>query len=550
MKKLENKKEVSFKEYNQSQMILLPPCIEDLIPEIHMSRIVNRIVNGLDYNELILMYPGGGNSSYDPKMLIKVIVYAYLEKVYSGRRIEKLLNENVVFMWLSGNNKPNYRTINRFRSGKLGEIIREVFEGTYKFCEEVGLITYENYFTDGSKFQADANKNKIVWRKNVERYKQAKEAKIKELFEQIDKIIETENKEEENKEDIKAKLVSEEAQDRLNKLIEEMNGMDGKKKKLLKPAKNKLEEWIPQQKRYEEQLEILGDRNSYSKTDTDAIGLRMKDETIKPGYNLMIGTENQVVLNYSVHAKAGDTDCFIEHMEKIEEIDSKYCENIIGDAGFGSEENYRYIEEKGLNNYLKYNTFFQESKKRFTLDLTKKENFIYDNLKDEYICGNERRLIFTKEIEKKTRRGYTQKLLIYECEDCTCCPIKCTKSENRTIQINKRLEGYKWKARLNLNSEKGKVLRSLRSVDVESVFGDIKRNAGFTRFNLRGIYKVSIDIGLVLSAHNIRKAFKKMISENDRLLKSNAIYINNKEFEEQNINFLLFFTITVIFIHK
>src|SRR5271167_4787825 len=106
-----------FKPYTQHQTMVLPPSVEDLIPSNHMVRVVNRMIDGLNLQPLVATYKGGGSSSYHPLMMVKVLVYAYLSKVYSSRYIAKALREDVNYMWLSGMQRPDFRTINGFRSG-------------------------------------------------------------------------------------------------------------------------------------------------------------------------------------------------------------------------------------------------------------------------------------------------------------------------------------------------------------------------------------------------------------------------------------------------
>ncbi len=506
---LSNFKGVFFKEYNQSQLKLLPPSLDELIPAEHISRVINRIIDSMDEWIFMDSYSGGGTSSYHPKMLAKIIVYSYITRIYSGRAMARQLKENVVYMWLSGSTCPDFRTINRFRSERFKAGIRQIFQEVLRYCNKVGLVKYENYFIDGTKMEANANRHKIVWRKNVERHKVRTDEKIEKLLDYIDSLVEEEEREadecERREEEVKEKLGSKESQQALDRIIERLNRLNKEDRRAAKKATAQLKKLIPRQQRYEHQQEILGGRNSYSKTDRDAIGMRMKDEVLRAGYNVMVGTENQVVLNYDVHSQAGDTACFREHMENCLEHNGCLSKNIVGDAGFGSEENYQYLEDKGLGNYLKYNTFYQESKKKFSQDRTKKENFRYDKRKDEYICLSGKRLKFIREEDNYTKLGYKQTLRIYEGVECARCLDKCTTAKYRCIQVNRNLERHKNIARRNLTSELGIALRKMRGVEVETIFGDIKRNFGFSRFNLRGKEKVSIEIGLLCLSHNLKK---------------------------------------------
>jgi transposase len=180
MKKGHNK--VTFKPYTMDQPTLMPPSLEELIPADHLVRVVNRVMDELDLEEVLNEYKGGGTSSYHPRMMLKVLVYAYTQKVNSSRQIAKGLRENVNFMWISGGNRPDFRTINRFRSSVMKEGIEVVFGEVLQYLIEGGYVTLENYFLDGTKIEANANKYKWVWAKSTTKYKARLQEKIQELL--------------------------------------------------------------------------------------------------------------------------------------------------------------------------------------------------------------------------------------------------------------------------------------------------------------------------------------------------------------------------------
>jgi hypothetical protein len=238
--------------------------------------------------------------------------------------------------------------------------------------------------------------------------------------------------------------------------------------------------------------------------------MMMKDGRLLPVYNVQIGTENQFILNYSVHNNAGDSGLFRSHMEKFTEITGIFPESVIGDSAYGSEENYSYCEENGIDAYLKYNMFHKEKEKKYKDDISRKENMIYHASEDEYECANGSRLKFREELNKITSNGFPYTIRRYECENCEGCSfaLLCKKAKgNRTIEVNRKLNYYRWLARRLLDSEQGIILRKRRGIEVESVFGDIKRNMKFNRFSLRGIEKVNCEFGLISIAHNIKKLF-------------------------------------------
>ena len=517
-----NNGQITFKPYAMEQMKLLPPSVEELIPENHLVRVVNRVVDELDINPLLAKYKGGGTSSYHPRMMLKVIVYAYTQKIYSSRKIEKALWENIGFMWIGGGNQPDFHTINNFRGETMKEAVRKVFASMMELLVEEGYVKMENYFVDGTKIGADSNPHKMVWAKKTQKYKERLQKQIEELLNEIDQANEREQEEygEENLEELGANSVV--TAEKLKQKVAEINEQLKEKPqdKVLKKAVKKLErEDLPRLEKYEEQERMLNGRNSYSKTDPDASSLRMKEDRAarkplaRPAYNVQTGTEGQFVVGYSIHQQADDTSCFIPHMQKQEFPQGRKFKNGSGDAGYGSEENYAYLEKLGMGNYFKYNIFHQEQHPPRKPELLEKLRFkstyfSYDQEKDEFICPAQNRMVYIETKPYKSKNDFLSERRIYECLTCSTCPLKpqCTKAKgNRQMQVGFELRRYRQQAKDNLLSEQGIALRKQRSIEVETVFGDIKYNMNFRRFMLRGLKKVEIEWGLVCMAHNLRK---------------------------------------------
>lgn len=505
-----------FKSYEPQQAMLLPPSLEELIPENHLVRVVSKMIEGIDKRILESQYKGGGASAYDPQMLLKVIVYAYTQRVFSSRRIAKGLREDVNYMWLSGMNRPDHRTINRFRGEVMKEVIQEVFYGVVEQLMEEGYIDLDSYFVDGTKIEANANRYQFVWHKSTEKNKAKLQEKAKQLFEEIDEI---EAAEEEKYGEADLEEVGEGKEIDAEKLKEAARKINERLKqkpadKELQKAKKKLEsDFIPRMEKYEGYEKIFEGRNSFCKTDTAATFMRMKEDhmrngQLKPGYNVQMGTENQFIVGYSLHQRPGDTACLIPHLEQVKEQLGMLPKRIVADAGYGSEENYHYLEKEKLENYVKYSWFHKEQKRSWRKQRFRVENWGYDDEKNEYICPANQRLSFTQEINKKTDRGFISTLRVYECHACSSCSLKsaCTRAKgNRCIEVNRTLDRYRDQARSNLHSEQGRKLSVQRNGDVESVFGQLKQNWGFRRFLLKGLEKVNVEWGILSIAHNVAK---------------------------------------------
>ena len=185
---------VTFKPYDMNQL-KLPIDLAIDIPENHLVKIVNRAIERMDLTPLLKKYKGGGTSAYHPLMMLKVLVYAYTQKIYTARKIAKALRENIYFMWLSGKQTPNFRTINMFRSTIMKDIIDEVFIQVMELLLDEGLVHLQDYFLDGTKIESKANKYTFVWKKVVNKNKLKLETKIRALISQIDYLNEQENSE-------------------------------------------------------------------------------------------------------------------------------------------------------------------------------------------------------------------------------------------------------------------------------------------------------------------------------------------------------------------
>jgi transposase len=512
-------KRVVFKPYQMGQIVLLPPSLEELIPEKHLVRVINDLVEEIEIGPILQQYKGGGTSSYHPRMMLKILIYAYTKQIYSSRQIGNALRENIHFMWLGAGNQPDFRTINRFRGQILKECIQPIFAEVITYLAKNKLVQLDRYFVDGTKIEADANKYSFVWKKSTDKYRANLDKNIKELFEKIDALNQAEDAEygEKDLEEVgeESEVNSEELKELAQRLSEKLKGQPKDKK--LKKAIKKLEgDYIPRKEKYERYARLFSGRNSFSKTDTDATFLRMKDDhmrnrELKPGYNIQIGTENQYIIGFSTHQNTTDSPCLNEHLRQVKENLGFLPGKIIADAGYGSEENYLQLEQENIEAFVKYNTFYQEQKKRRKIKEKEKyyaRYFKYDEKRDEFICPQGQRLIYEKTILTKTDNGFASERRIYRGQKCEGCPAReqCTRSKyGRSIQYSARLNRFRQEASKRLTSPEGIQLRSQRLIEAEAVFGLLKNNLKFRRFHLRGKEKVNTEWGLISIAHNMIK---------------------------------------------
>lgn len=489
--------------------MMLPPSLEELIMENHPVRIVNQIIDRINIDPLLKKFKGGGTSSYHPRMLLKVLVYGYLNNTYSSRRMEAALKENIHFMWLAGMNKPDHNTINRFRSERLKDVLKTVFGKVVELLVEAGHLSLSEVFTDGTKIEAQANRYTFVWGNSIKHSKEKMEEQLKELWAYAERVAAEELKNEvpESFAPVSATQVKK-VIDKIDRALEGKPVSKKVKQKLQYAKKN----WPVNMKRYQRQQKILGKRNSYSKTDTDATFMRMKEDhmrngQLKPAYNVQLSSHNQYIVNYSLHQNPTDTTTLKKHLDSFKSIYKTYPRVLVADAGYGSEENYKLLNKHKIEGYVKHNQFDRGQRSK-NFDTFKSDNFSYDEQGGVMICPSGKPMKPIGAYHRTTANGFKQKLTKYQATQCKGCPLReqCHQQKgNRIIEINHRLRKLKEQAHERLTSQRGITYRKRRPADVEPIFGNIKHNKNFKRFMLRGLEKVEIETGLLALAHNLAK---------------------------------------------
>ena len=499
---------LAIKSDNRKQNLLLPPSLDELVPENHMVRVVDAVIDRLDISDILSTYRGGGSSAFNPKMMLKVLVFAYLSNVYSSRRIEDLLRRDIYFMWLAGMKRPDFRTINYYRGKRLKEGFDAVFTQVVRLLHEEGFVSLKVQYIDGTKIESVANKYTFVWRGSVEKYDARLKAKTEALLRQIEQNHAIENQENPAAEELTADEVAE----RVGRIREKIDA-DNLSKEERNALKQIETDAVPRMNRYKEQLETMGSRNSYSKTDPAATFMRMKEDAmlngqLKPGYNVQISTENQFITNFGIYQRPADTLTMISYLESFRTRYGMQSEEIVADSGYGSEENYEYMFRNGMTPYVKYNMFHVEQRRGYRNNPFRVSNLFYNPQDDFYVCPMGQKMKFIRQEKRYTASGYQQTVSVYRASRCEGCPLRgqCHKSKrDRQIEVNHTLDDYKARARELLTSEHGLKHRSNRPIEPEAVFGQIKECGRFRRLRLKGLTGAKIDFGLKALAHNLRK---------------------------------------------
>ena len=512
---------IHFRDYNPKQMILFPQRLDKDIAENDPVRLVDSVIDNLRLDNFKKLYKERGRSPYHPKMMLKAVIYGYMNNLYSCRKIEASLKRDIHFIWLAGYEQPDFNTINRFRN-RVKEEINEVFTQLVIVLAEKGFITLDVEYIDGTKVESKANKYTFVWRKSTEKNRAKLMGRITALLEQIDEAIAQENAEEdENRQSFTPAELKDIAEE-LNRSLENGPAPETREQKDERKVRRKqikqLKEHADKLGEYDEKLRILGDRNSYSKTDPDATFMRMKEDAMnngqtKPGYNLQIGTENQFILDFGLFQTPGDPLTMIPFYKSFHNRYGRLPKIGVSDSGYGSEENYRFMEEAGIEAYVKYNWFHREQRMHYEPNPFSVQALYYNADGDYYVCPMGQHMERVGTTRTKTESGYVTESARYKARRCEGCPLRgsCFKANgDRIIEVNHRLNEYRRKARERLTSEEGIKHRGQRCIEPEAVFGQMKYNMVYKRFRHIGLDKVKMDFAFFAIAFNLKKMCSKM----------------------------------------
>lgn len=469
---------MKFKSYEQHQSTLFPASIDELVSRDHFVRFLDKIIEMLDFNELYNSYSEEGNTAYHPKMLIKILIYAYSIGVRSSRQIASRMLSDIYFMYLSGGQKPNFRTISDFRKNK-GKYFRQYFKEVLQMCRKMGLASLGHVSIDGSKIKANGHKSKNKREKELRREEYLLEEKIRGIINEADQIDRQED--------------DQFGEKRGDELPEEFQD----EKKMLEKIKQAREE-LAERKLKEVNI-----------TDPEAHLMKMNNGGYDVSYNaqLSVDSDKQIITAAEITNEGGDNYQLVPMYEKTVDMnDGEKPKEISTDSGYFSGENYLYLEKNNIDGYVPDCKLKKETDEDGNDKLEKfdRRNFKYDKKKDEYICPERRRLVFRR---NETRKGVKSRL--YVSKDCSGCKyqrecVRKSKEGRRQIQIYEN-DGYKVMMREKLRSEEGKKKYDKRMSTVEPVFAHIKNVMNFRKFMLRGLEKAGYEFTLICLAHNIKK---------------------------------------------
>ena len=491
------------------QLLISEEFAERIIPDNDSVRLLDDIIDEMDLRCIFSAYSNKGRKyATHPRTLLKILVYANMQGILSSRDIESSCKRDINFIWLlNGEEAPNHSEIARFRSQRLSNCADDIFYQLVNKLAYLGEIKFEDLFVDGTKIEANANKYSFVWKKSTNKYETR-------LLDKLDKAyIELRTK---------YMIECENYDELLNELKAQVNFPfvhgRGKRKTELQRDIEQLTEMLNKKRKYEKYQSTFDGRNSFSKTDPDATFMHLKEDhmrnaQLKPAYNLQLAVEGEYITGTDISSERSDQLALIPLLEKMEKNLGKSYHDVTADAGYESEENYTYFENKQQTCYIKPQNYERSKTRKFKNNMALRENMSYDADKDEYTCQNGKKLRAVYAGTRKSKSGFESEITYYECESCEGCPYKksCTRAKgNRKISLSKRFIEQRKQSLENITSPMGILLRTNRSIQSEGAFGTIKENYKFRQFLLRGNKKVSTEITLLAIAYNINKYHHKL----------------------------------------
>ena len=509
----------------EGYQLKLPLNLETIIPVDDSVRLLSQFVEAMDLTDLYSTYERINTVS--PRTLLKIVLYSYMNGDYSSRSMELNCKRDINFMYLlEGKPVPDHATFARFRSIHFAPCAKRILAEMSNLLYELGEISGETIFIDGTKIEACANKYTFVWKKTVTKNQAKLLIKIADLIAECEqlygiRIVHGDTVKMKHVKRLRKKLYALKQEEN----IAFVHGI-GKRKTQLQKSIETLEDYLDRLKGYTKKLHICGKRNSYSKTDPDATFMRMKEDAmgngqLKPAFNLQHGVDSEYIVWLTIGPQPTDTTTLIPFLKETEEYLTFKYQKIIADAGYESEENYVFLDQNQQLAFIKPSNYEISKKRKYRNDIGRIENMKYDEKSDSYICKNGKQLPFTHLRRSKSKTGYISEKNIYQCKECKDCPYKkeCIKGNNcktpieernKVLSVAKTFLKYREEDLERILSDEGILLRINRSIQSEGSFGELKQDMQFRRYLSRGTANVLAESVLLAMAKNVNKLHNKI----------------------------------------
>lgn len=496
-----------------NEKLLFPKDLAEMIPEGSPVRLISNIINQIDISNITALYSdsGEGRKGFNPRMMLKVIIYGYMCNIFSLRGLEEAMTRDAHLIWLASYQTPNYTTISRFKS-KCSPYIKDIFANIVKELVAEGEIELsEDLYIDGTTIRSRAARLKIKWLSNAKRYSEMADEKIQEgvkiLLEQIEEGEETDIPRSHNH------YTVDQARKIADAVARKLNGK--------KPGKAKITEVrkaCDSKEKHDKTIAECNGRCGVSPTDPDCGIMHAKEDgyngNATPNYNVQISTQNQYVTNFDVYDQPSDKEIALDFIDTCIAENGTKPKSAVEDAGYGCEEVYQGLEDRKIEAIVKFPSFDARVSSR------KPKEGEYDKYGwrlapegDTVICPNGKRLNVLRTETQKSRRGFVSETTHMTCNDCKGCPFmsQCQLQKNKNKEIKRKLGNMRQEEIAYQRLTRPENLEKLRrrSLEPEPVFGQIKYNRGYQRFRHFGKTKVRMDLGFLLIAHNLSKLCKK-----------------------------------------
>jgi len=455
-----------------SQIWLMPPSLDEMVSKDNEVRLLSEVMDQLDWSIMESTYYDRGTPAYPPKVMTKILVFAYSKGIRSSRKIEELLQSDVRYMWLAGGLKPDFHTIARFRKDKFDSLIR-LFADSVRLCKSVGLVNLNIAAFDGTKVGANASKRSLYDQKRLD-----KELEVaREILLEAD---ETDAREDAELGDHNGREIPEHLRDAK------------KRKRILEELKKKLDQ---------------SNSKIVSSSDTDCRLMKTRDG-FRPAFNVQaaVDSQHQVVLGMKVTGSENDHGQLPGMLSEVLNNCGMPAVMALADTGYCDEPTLVALEQMGQDALIALGKHPLAAKDN---DLFASKCFLADSERDVLICPAGGELSFSGEYQCGSGR-----YKLYSAHGCGTCSFRnqCVKSGrgSRRVSISCN-ERHRHRMREKLTRPGCKLLYRLRSQIIEPVFGQIKHDRSFRKFLLRGLNGASAEMSLVFLVHNLLKCLKKAI---------------------------------------
>ncbi len=463
----------------------------------------------------------GRKAKVSPYNMAVIVVYGYMIGKGSTRDIEYLTRRDMFLRALLGPiTAIDHSTIDRFITKNL-DAIEDLFYQVVRKIGEHGELSKSFVFQDGTKIESRAGKYTFVWKRCLEK-NIGKTIKRMIGYCQRAKGLGLLSTEAAVNEDTCFSFLSSiisgySEQDLLQALKSTGRGRGHKADPVNKLLKEAVAD-IQKLKEQENRMVLIGDgRKSLSKTDTDATFMRMKEDymgngQLKPAYNIQNAVDSGYIVGSTISSDRTDYSTCIPTMETLnEKLDWSYS-SYVADSGYDCNENFRYLEGKGVKAYIKPQDWEISKKRSYRNDIGKYQNMEYSKEEDYFICANSRKLFPTGKTRRRGKAIYKE----YRCnKGCKSCPFRSrcvnkAKTEYKTFSLDNEHWEYRKKAYDLLQTQEGIEARVNRSIQAEGSFAQLKANMGKRRFNCFGKKRVFIEWLLFALALNIKTFASRM----------------------------------------